>query len=103
MDYDVPHGLPLDQAKRAVQAAVASYAARLAKYAPDVKWTGDTHLDIAFSAKGLRLEGALDIDAEKLRVHLEVPFLLRPFQGRATQLIDREAAHWISKAKAGEI
>ena len=34
---------------------------------------------------------------------LDVPFLFRPFQKRAMEVIEREVQVWIGKARSGEI
>jgi hypothetical protein len=103
MEHVVHHGLSQEQATLLVQRALEAYAPRFAKGAPELKWSGLHHLDFSFTAKGKRMAGALDIEAEKFRVQFDVPFLLRPFVGRATKYIESELAPWIAKAKAGEL
>jgi hypothetical protein len=36
-------------------------------------------------------------------MELEIPLLLRPFQGAAVKVIEQEVCSWIEKANAGEI
>ena len=103
MEHEIQHDLPVAKAQSVVRSAVNAYSARLAKYHPEVNWSSDRRVDVAFTANGIRLVGALEIDTDKFRVHLDVPLLLRPFKSRATRLIDKEAAAWIAKVKSGEL
>jgi len=59
--------------------------------------------DIAFSAKGIKLKGTLEILPKAIEMDLDVPFLLKPFKKKAISVIDEETKKWIAKAKAGEI
>jgi hypothetical protein len=103
MQHEIPHGLTLAKARSVVRSALESYTARLAKYRPDVTWSGDDRVAVAFTVKGMHLNGALDIEPDKFRMHLAVPLLLRPFTAQATKLIDQEAASWLAKARTGEV
>src|SRR3982750_344939 len=99
MKHSVPHDLGRDRAKKAAEAAFASYAARFANYSPTAKWTSPDRADISFTAKGITLKGVLEVLPSSIDMDLDVPFLLRPFKEKALGAIDREISLWIDKAR----
>lgn len=103
MKHAVPHNLGQEKARKAADAALASYKERFAKYEPTATWRTERHADIAFRVKGVTLKGSLDINPHNIEMELEVPLLFRPFQGKALGLIESEVKKWIAKAEAGEI
>jgi hypothetical protein len=103
MKHSVPHDLGRDQAKRAAEAAFASYAERFAKYRPTATWTTPDRADISFSAKGLTLKGVLEVKPTSIDMDLDVPLLLRPFKDKALGAIDQEITRWVDKARRNEI
>jgi hypothetical protein len=103
MKHAVPHDLGPERAKKVAEAALAAYAQKFAKYQPQASWTSDTHANISFNVKGMSLKGALDVRSNSIEMDLDVPFLLRPFQGTAIGVIEGEIKEWIAKAKAGEL
>ena len=103
MKHSVPHHLGQDGAKRAAEAAFASYAERFAKYHPTANWTTTDRADISFTAKGVTLKGVLEVKPTSIDMDLDVPFLLRPFKDKALGAVDREIALWVGKAQRGEI
>lgn len=103
MQHVVEHDLTPDLAKKAAMKAFDAYAQRLAKYDPKANWTSDDHADISFAAKGIKLKGTLDLEPHKIVMNLDVPFVLRVFQRKATDVIDSEIQKWVGRAKAGEL
>ena len=103
MKHSVPHDLGPERAKKAADAALASYSQKFAKYDPRVKWATPTRADIAFTVKGMSLKGALEVLPTAIELDLEVPFLLRPFKGQAISVIEGEIKEWIAKASKDEI
>ncbi len=103
MKHVVHHGLGLDTARKVADAAFGSYKERFAKYDPRVNWTSDRRAQITFTVKGISLEGVLEVDEKDIQMDLDVPFLLRPFKGKAIGVIEEEINKWVAKAKAGEI
>lgn len=100
MEHDIRHNLGEAQAQRVAKQAVQSYAERFAKYNPEVQWRGDSQADVAFTVKGMRLSGGLKVESDRIRLSLDVPFVLRPFKGRAFAVIEREVQGWLAKAKS---
>jgi hypothetical protein len=103
MEHAIKHGLSHDQAKAAAKSAVDAYSQKLAKYAPKIGWQGDSKVSIAFTAKGLSMEGGLSIEPDRFVISFDVPFLMRPFKSKALEVVEREAQTWIAKAKAGQL
>lgn len=103
MKHSVPHDLGAQRAKQVAEAAFNAYKQRYAEYDPKATWTSDRHADIAFAVKGIHLSGTMDINDSSIDMDLDVPFLLRPFKGKALQVIEDEIRVWIEKAKAGQI
>ena len=103
MKHVVPHGLGQEKAKQVAQAAFDSYRDRYAKYEPKATWVNDERAEISFNVKGIKLESAMEVGPNDIAMDLDVPFVLRPFKGKALGVIEEEIKKWISKAKAGEI
>jgi hypothetical protein len=103
MKHAVHHDLGQDLAKKVAESALASYAQKFAKYEPKSNWVSPTRANISFSVKGMTLTGALLVSATTIEMDLDVPFLLRPFKGKAISVIEGEIKEWIQKARAGEI
>jgi hypothetical protein len=103
MKHVVSHDLGQEKAKKVAVAAFESYAQKLAKYSPRSDWVSDRRANISFSVKGMNLKGAIEVTASTFEMELDVPFLFRPFQGKAMSVIEEEIREWMAKAKAGEI
>jgi hypothetical protein len=103
MKHAVPHDLGPERAKKVAEAALASYQQKFAKYQPEARWTSETRAAISFRAKGISLNGTLDVRPNSIEMDLDVPFLLRPFQGKAIGVIEEAIKDWIAKAKAGQL
>lgn len=102
VEHEIRHDLDTAQAQRVARRAIDSYSQRFAAYKPEVQWRSDSEAEIAFTVKGMRLEGGLKVEADRFRLNLQVPFVLRAFKGRAFGVIEREVQNWVAKAKAGE-
>lgn len=103
MKHEIHHGLEPDLAKKAIDEAMKAYSARFADYNPSFRWVSDTKGQLGFKAKGVSVDGEIEIAGSKILVDLDVPFLLRIFKGKAIDVIDREVKKWVEKARNGEI
>ena len=103
MKHAVPHDLGQDKAKQVAEAAFGSYKRKLAKYDPQTRWVNDRRAEISFSVKGMTMNGALEVTERSIDMELDVPFLLRPFKGKALSIIEAEIRAWLAKAKDGQI
>jgi hypothetical protein len=100
MKHTVSHDLGQERAKKVTEAALASYAEKFAKYSPKTTWTSPNRAQIAFSVKGMSLTGSVEVKDSTIELDLDVPFLLRPFQGQAVSVIEGEIKSWLAKEKA---
>ncbi len=103
MKHSVSHDLGVERAKQVAQAAIDSYSRKFPEYAPEAKWMSDTSAVISFKVKGISLKGGLSVTSSTIDLDLDVPFLMRPFQGKAVEVIDKEMRKWIAKAKEGKL
>ena len=103
MKHKIPHDLSMDLAKRATEAAFDSYKQRFAEYKPTSKWVTDKKSNITFTAKGITLNGSIELEPNSIDLELDVPFLFRVFKNKAMAIIEEEIREWIDKAKAGEL
>ena len=51
----------------------------------------------------MSLKGGLRVAEKSIDLNLEVPFMLKPFQGKAVGVIEDSIKEWIGKAEKGEI
>ena len=103
MKHVVHHGLGFDTARKVADAAFASYQQRFSQYQPEARWANERHADITFKVKGVSLAGVIEVNERDIELDLDVPFVLRPFKGKAIGLIEEEIKKWIEKAKNGQI
>ena len=103
LKHEIRHPLSLELAKKAIDKAMEAYSARFADYNPRYEWKRENMGQLSFRAKGVSVEGEIEIVDDKIFVELEVPFILRIFKGKAMEVIDTEVKKWIEKAQAGEL
>jgi hypothetical protein len=101
--HDIPHDLDFDLAKLAAQKAAEAYGKRFAEYDYKATWVREDRVELGFTVVGRRLEGSMTIKADRLELELEVPLMMRPFRGKAIEIIEKEARTWLDKAKRGEL
>lgn len=103
MKHTVPHSLGREKARKVADAAFKSYKERFSEYSPEARWLGEDRAEISFSVKGMSLSGGVEVKDNSFEMDLSVPFMLKPFQGKALSVIEGEIKKWIGKAEAGEI
>lgn len=103
MKHTVNHGLGKEKAVEVCKKAFDSYKERFAKYNPTANWVSADKANIGFTAKGVSLKGDLEVKDDVIEMELDVPFLLKPFKGKALGVIEEEIQKWVGKAKAGEL
>jgi hypothetical protein len=100
MKHSVVHDLGQERAKKITEQALTTYSAKFAKYSPKTNWTSPSRAQISFSVKGMSLSGSVEVKEKAIDLELDVPFLLKPFQGQALSVIEGEIKEWIAKEKA---
>ena len=103
MKHQIAHDLDSNLAKEAAVRAFEAYQKRFANYNPTMHWEGERKARIGFSVKGVKLGGSIDILPRSIELDLDVPFLFRPFKGKALEVIEKEVRNWLTKAKNGEL
>lgn len=103
MKHKVHHGIDQDLARKATHKAAEAYKERFDKYNPKVEWVTDDKANVSFSAKGVSLDGSIEVGEEDVFIDLDVPFILRPFKKKAVDIIEREINKWVGKAKSGDL
>lgn len=85
----VPHSSGQDEAVRRVKAGIASlggqFAGKLALTRED--WTGG-HCDFTLTALGQSVAGAIEVGEASIALSVQLPWLLRAFQAKASALIE---------------
>ena len=103
MRHNIAHQLDLVTARAAARKAVESYGQRFKEYAFTASWVREDRVELGFTVAGRRLEGAMEVLPSRLELELDVPFIFRPFSGKAISIIEREAITWLERAKTGEL
>lgn len=94
--HSVKHTLEPDALHQLIERAFAYYESRHPKYEPTLSWLEPNKAELRFNARGLKLGARLEIQPGEAIVEMDVPLLLRPFQGAARQVIDREITRWLT-------
>jgi hypothetical protein len=103
MEHRIEHDLSPELAHKAVSRAVEAYSEQFAKYDPKVQWRGQEEVEVGFTAKGITLSGKLKLVPNAVVLDMDVPFLLRPFRGKAIDVIEGKVKEWVQKAHNGEV
>jgi len=103
MKHVVSHGLGFETARKVADHAMDAYKARFPQYKPNARWLDEKRAEITFSVKGMSLNGSIEVNDKDIELELEVPFLLKPFKGKALAVIEEEIKEWVAKAKSGEV
>ncbi len=103
MKHSVSHDLGQEKAKQVAEAAFKSYSERYSQYSPTYNWVSDNKAQLSFSVKGMKLNGVAEVHPNSIDMDLDVPFVLRPFKGKALDIIEKEIKSWIVKAKDGAL
>ena len=103
MKHSVSHDLDATTARKVTERALESYRDRFAEYNPEVQWKDDCTAEVCFSAKGVTLKGVFSLQPNAIEMDMSVPLVLRMFQKKAVEVVDREINTWIGKAKNGEL
>ncbi|MGD8858525.1 MAG: polyhydroxyalkanoic acid system family protein [Myxococcales bacterium] len=103
MQHRITHSLDTETARKVARKAAESYTERFGKYSPTVRWETDDRAKVGFSAKGVTIDGTLQLEPGAIVVEVKVPLLLKPFAGKAVDVIEKQVQHWVQKAERGEL
>lgn len=103
MKHTIKHGISDELAKKATKKAFESYIERFSDFNPQADWVSEKKANIAFSVKGKKLDGTVDLLPGAIDLEMSVPFLFKPFEKKAVGVIESEIQKWIERAKNGEL
>lgn len=103
MEKSFTHGLSKERARKVTQKAIDAYTEKFSDYNPQADWVSDDKAEVSFSAKGVTLEGSFRLTDDDIVMQMDIPFLLKPFKGKAVDVVEREINKWVEKAKKGEL
>ena len=92
MRIAVEHKTTREKARAVVKAKIGQLLAQFGDKADDVQheWAGDT-LRFKGKARGLTVEGTVEITDASVIIDGKLPLLARPFEPRIRQTVEREA------------
>ena len=100
MKHSVPHSLGHDRACSVTKKALGSYCEKFSDYSPKIDWANDSEARIGLSIMGMTITGKVQVTDSSIDLDLSVPFMLRPFQGKAVQVIENEINKWIEEEES---
>jgi putative polyhydroxyalkanoate system protein len=92
MRIAVPHNLSREQARRKIDQRLTSLLGQFAHHAEDLhhEWNGDT-LSFRGKAKGLKVQGTVEITDAAMIVDAKLPLIAMAFEGRIREAVQKEA------------
>ena len=92
MRIAVPHHTTQSEARERVEAKLSQLLSQFGDKAEDVshEWEGHT-LRFRGKARGLKLEGTLEVTDREVIFESSLPFIARPFEPRIRQAVVQEA------------
>jgi hypothetical protein len=94
----VPHQLSQEEARRRIQIGIEDlrrqYAAQVGQM--EVHWTGN-HVEGRCTVLRQTITGQADVEAERVVVHVDLPWLLAKLVGNIQPRIQSEAAKLLSR------
>jgi hypothetical protein len=92
MRIAVPHNTTKENARKRVEQRLMSLLGQFAHHAEDLhhEWTGDT-LYFRGKAKGLKVQGTVEITDAAMIVDTKLPLIAMAFEGRIREAVQKEA------------
>jgi Putative polyhydroxyalkanoic acid system protein (PHA_gran_rgn) len=92
MRITVPHHTTKSQARQRVEQKIGQLLGQFSHHAEDLQheWTGDT-LYFKGKARGLSVDGTVEITDAEVIIDSKLPFIAKPFEGRIRQAVEQEA------------
>jgi predicted metal-dependent hydrolase len=92
MRIAVPHHMTREDARRRVDQRLGSLLGQFGHHAEEMEheWQGDT-LRFKGKAKGLKVEGTVEVTNAEVIVNAKLPFIAMPFEGRIREALEKEA------------
>lgn len=92
MRIAVPHNTTKDRARKIIEQRIGDLTRQFGHHADDVQqdWFGDT-LKFRGKARGLTVEGTVEITDQVVIIDGKLPLIAKPFEGRIRQTVESEA------------
>lgn len=97
MRIEVPHHTSKVMARQKIEARLGQLLAQFGGQAEEMdhSWSGDT-LRFNGKAKGMQVEGEVEVTDDSIRINGKLPFLAKMFEGRIRQAVEKEAESMFS-------
>jgi hypothetical protein len=96
---DAEHARDPGRVRALLEEALAHYRDRHPRASPKMTWLGPDRAELSAHVRGIRLTGHVTLLPGAVEV--DVPFLLRPFQGLAISRVEHEVARWLRGDRPG--
>lgn len=92
MRIAVPHHSSKAKARQQVEQRIGQLLSQFSHHADEVQheWAGDT-LRFKGKARGLSVDGTVDVTDTEVIIEAKLPFIAKPFEGRIKQAVEQEA------------
>lgn len=92
MRIAVPHNTTKDRARQIIEQRIGDLTRQFGHQADDLQqdWFGDT-LRFKGKARGLTLEGSVEVTDQVVIIDGKLPLIAKPFEGRIRQTVESEA------------
>jgi hypothetical protein len=95
---EIPHQLGREEARRRLEAGVGQLKAKFGDKlnSVDESWSGD-HLDVVVKAMGQAISAGLDVEADHVRLEMQLPWMLAMLAEKAKGFIRKEGQLLLEK------
>lgn len=92
MRIAVPHNTTKEMARQRVEQKIGQLLGQFSHHADDLhhEWAGDM-LRFKGKARGLSVEGTVEITDAEVLIEGKLPLIAKPFEGRIKQAVEQEA------------
>jgi putative polyhydroxyalkanoate system protein len=94
---DVPHNLGAEQAKSRLERFIEMMQSKFQDKVSDLSqgWSGNT-LNFAFKTFGIKINGAIDVQEDALKVAGDIPFAAMMFKGKIESEVRQQLERLVS-------
>ena len=98
LTVSIPHNLTQQEARARLENGFADLRQKYAGKIADVneQWTGN-HMDLNLKVMSQQLTGRLDVEADLVRVEVDLPWVLAMFANRFRPQVEQEARKMLEK------
>lgn len=102
MEIAIPHTLGREEARRRMRANSASIGDTVPAGMADVSasWPSEDRMALSISAMGQTMEGAVDIEEDRLVFNLDLPFMLSFAEPMVASMVKDQGHHLLALPKS---